>query len=414
MNYHRKDIAEFLETTFQATQARLGEEHRRDLRESQSEAWRTHNAAAVLPTKADSYIRHIKALTVARAQTISDAYTAFGESSGEAGEKDLTNYYNSVLSAQRSAFQGESELVCRRTGISGSQIPGLLRKFETDSHAALLEGRSILVKQRAVFRNPPAVPAGAAWSGLEGDDRRFALMAIEEALKSDPEDDRPHPKVGAVVVKDGKVLGTAHRGEHPKPKSHAEYIALEEKLPDDLVAGATVYTTLEPCTTRKHPKIPCAQRLIERKVARVVIGMLDPNPDIRGLGDQLLSDAGIEIQLFPRDLREQVEEMNREFIRIQQERQKHRGNAGEEPDQPSVTEGLGMGLDLDVQRQLQNIDAELEAYDAIYRPLGVGARDSRPLPTEGIQEKIALLQAKKARLLAAFKETIKRRIEFAA
>jgi pyrimidine deaminase RibD-like protein len=151
------------------------------------------------------------------------------------------------------------------------------------------------------------------------DDRRFGLMAIEEALKSVPEDERPHPKVGAVVVKNGQVLSKAHRGEILK--SHAEYIALDDKLSDDLIAGATVYTTLEPCTTRKHPKIPCAQRLIDRKVARVVIGMLDPNPDIRGLGDQLLSGAGIEIQLFPRDLRARVEEMNREFARAQKDKQ---------------------------------------------------------------------------------------------
>jgi pyrimidine deaminase RibD-like protein len=151
------------------------------------------------------------------------------------------------------------------------------------------------------------------------DDRTFQLMAIDEARKSVAEDERPRPKVGAVVVKDGKLLSKAHRGENPK--SHAEYVALDQKLSDELAAGATVYTTLEPCTTRKHPKIPCAQRIVDRKVARVVIGMLDPNPDIRGLGVQFLNDAGIETQLFPRDLTAQVEEINREFIRVQKGRQ---------------------------------------------------------------------------------------------
>jgi pyrimidine deaminase RibD-like protein len=155
------------------------------------------------------------------------------------------------------------------------------------------------------------------------DDRRFALMAIEEARKSVPEDDRPHPKVGAVVVKNGEVLSKAHRGE--VLKSHAEYIALDEKLSDDLIAGAAVYTTLEPCTTRRHPKIPCAQRLVDRKVARVVIGMLDPNPSIRGLGYQHLREAGIEIKLFTPDLMAQVEEMNREFTKTQKDRQRNLG-----------------------------------------------------------------------------------------
>lgn len=181
-----------------------------------------------------------------------------------------------------------------------------LEKLVGDAHVALAKV-NLVGKEKAVDKS----------SG--DDDRRFAQMAIEEARKSVPEDERPHPKVGAVVVKDGKILSKAHRGE--KSKSHAEYVALDDKLSDDLVAGATVYTTLEPCTTRKHPKIPCAQRLIDRKVIRVVIGMLDPNPDIRGLGDQLLSDAGIEVQLFPRDLRAHVEEINREFIRAQKQRQ---------------------------------------------------------------------------------------------
>jgi pyrimidine deaminase RibD-like protein len=148
--------------------------------------------------------------------------------------------------------------------------------------------------------------------------RSFEIVAIEEARKSVSEDRRPHPLVGAVIVKNGHILSKAHRGE--KLKSHAEFTALEDKLRDEPIAGATVYTTLEPCTTRKSPKIPCAQRLVDRKVERVFIGMLDPNPDIRGLGVQLLNEAGIETQLFPRDLTAQIEELNRDFIRDQKQR----------------------------------------------------------------------------------------------
>ena len=235
-------------------------------------------------------------------------------------------------------------------------------------------------------------------STVEGDDRRFARMAIEEALKSVPEDERPHPKVGALVVKDGRVLSKAHRGE--SPKSHAEYIALEQRLPDDLIAGATVYTTLEPCTTRKHPKIPCAQRLIDRRVARVVIGMLDPNPEILGRGVQALRDAGIQVQFFPGDLEAQVEELNREFTRIQKQRQTDRGTRSGKANHSHMNEVRAAELDLDIRRQLQNIDVKLEAYHQIYRPLGVGARDSRPEPPAEIQQEIALLQALKGRLLA--------------
>jgi pyrimidine deaminase RibD-like protein len=145
------------------------------------------------------------------------------------------------------------------------------------------------------------------------DDRRFGLMAVEEARKSDPEDDKPHPKVGAVVVKNGRVLATAHRGE--AKGNHAEFLALEKKLPHDSFAGATVYTTLEPCTKRNPPKIACVERIIVRKISRVVIGMLDPNPEIRGLGQRKLRAANIVTDFFPPDLMAQVEDMNREFTR---------------------------------------------------------------------------------------------------
>ncbi len=165
-----------------------------------------------------------------------------------------------------------------------------------------LNGRKVAVHQPT----PPVSSSGT-------DDWRFARLAIEEARKSVPEDGRVHPKVGVVVVKEGRVLASAHRGEFPQ--SHAEFIALEKKLPDQSLSAATVYTTLEPCTSRNHPKVPCATRLAERKVARVVIGMLDPDDRISGRGQRLLRKAGIVTELFPPDLMAEVEELNRDFMR---------------------------------------------------------------------------------------------------
>jgi pyrimidine deaminase RibD-like protein len=157
-------------------------------------------------------------------------------------------------------------------------------------------------------------------------ERRFLELAIEEARKSVGEDERAHPKVGAVVVKDGRVVATAYRGEMGKG-DHAEYTALEKKLPNETLAGATVYATLEPCTCRGPSKIPCAQRLIDRKVKRVVIGMLDPNPRICGKGERLLRDHSIEVERFPHELIMQLEEMNREFT-------KAHSQADEDPPKP--------------------------------------------------------------------------------
>jgi pyrimidine deaminase RibD-like protein len=155
-------------------------------------------------------------------------------------------------------------------------------------------------------------------SSLDDEDRKFAKLAIEEARQSVSEQDRkPHPMVGAVVVKDGKVLSSAHRGE--APGNHAEFTALDKKLADEAVFGATVYTTLEPCTTRNHPKIPCVKRIIDRKVARVVYGMLDPDVRITGRGIQALRNANIAIDVFPPDLMTEVEELNREFKRLHEQ-----------------------------------------------------------------------------------------------
>ena len=100
----------------------------------------------------------------------------------------------------------------------------------------------------------------------------------------------PNPLVGSVIVKDGEIIG---EGFHPKfGQPHAEVFALGDA--GELARGATVYVNLEPCNHYgKTP--PCSSALIEAKVAKVVTGMVDPDPRVAGGGIKKLRDAGIEV-----------------------------------------------------------------------------------------------------------------------
>jgi len=102
-----------------------------------------------------------------------------------------------------------------------------------------------------------------------------------------------HPLVGAVVVRDGEVVGEGWY-EYEGVR-HAEVIALEQA--GDAARGATLYVTLEPCSHHGRTP-PCADAVVAAGVARVVVGARDPNPLIDGRGLERLRAAGIEVELI--------------------------------------------------------------------------------------------------------------------
>lgn len=101
----------------------------------------------------------------------------------------------------------------------------------------------------------------------------------------------PNPMVGAVIVKNGRIIGEGfHR---KKGHDHAELDAI--KNCSESPEGATIYVNLEPCCHTNKTTPPCAQKLISEKIKKVVIANLDPNPSVNGKGVELLRANGIEV-----------------------------------------------------------------------------------------------------------------------
>lgn len=118
----------------------------------------------------------------------------------------------------------------------------------------------------------------------------------------------PNPLVGAVVVKDGKVVGKGFHQAAGGP--HAEVFALEEA--GDEAKGATLYVTLEPCNhTGRTP--PCTQAILKSHIARLVAGMKDPNPRVTGGGFAFLKRQGVDVAVGVCE--EECRRLNEVFIK---------------------------------------------------------------------------------------------------
>ncbi|MEA1971643.1 MAG: bifunctional diaminohydroxyphosphoribosylaminopyrimidine deaminase/5-amino-6-(5-phosphoribosylamino)uracil reductase RibD [Thermodesulfobacteriota bacterium] len=139
-------------------------------------------------------------------------------------------------------------------------------------------------------------------------DEHYMKMALKLARRGEGWTS-PNPMVGAVIVKDGKVIG---RGYHRRyGEAHAEVNAINDM--SGSVEGATFYVTLEPCS--HHGKTPpCVDRIIEAKASRVVMGSVDPNPLVSGRGISILNGNGIETKVGV--LGEQCEDLNEKFFKL--------------------------------------------------------------------------------------------------
>ena len=119
----------------------------------------------------------------------------------------------------------------------------------------------------------------------------------------------PNPFVGAVIVRGNNIIGSGYHEQFGGP--HAEINAIRNA--NERVEGATMYVTLEPCSHYgKTP--PCADALIDAKIAKVVIAMTDPNPWVSGRGIDRLKENGIEVEVGL--LEKEALELNRVFIKF--------------------------------------------------------------------------------------------------
>ncbi|MEH2205776.1 MAG: bifunctional diaminohydroxyphosphoribosylaminopyrimidine deaminase/5-amino-6-(5-phosphoribosylamino)uracil reductase RibD [Nostoc sp.] len=157
-----------------------------------------------------------------------------------------------------------------------------------------------IVESAAGSNSPPKPKVGTDF------DSRMMLRCLELARRALGRTS-PNPLVGAVIVKDGEIVGV---GFHPRAgEPHAEVFALREA--GDRSRGATIYVSLEPCNHYGRTP-PCSEGLIQAGVAKVVVGMVDPNPLVAGGGIARLRAAGIEVLVGVEE--EACRQLNEAFV----------------------------------------------------------------------------------------------------
>ncbi len=149
-------------------------------------------------------------------------------------------------------------------------------------------------------------------SSKKSDDIKYMKLALKLARTAEGMTS-PNPMVGAVIVKNGVIIG---RGYHKKAGlPHAEIEAFNDARSNghDL-SSSTLYVTLEPCCHKTKKTPPCTEAIVREGVSRVVVGTADPNPEVSGKGIRYLKNKGVRVDTGY--LEEECRELNEIFFRI--------------------------------------------------------------------------------------------------
>lgn len=143
----------------------------------------------------------------------------------------------------------------------------------------------------------------------------MAVKVMRQSITEARDDGKRSPAVGAVLVRADGTTDTAFRGEL-RDGDHAEFALLERKNRASRLDDCVLFVTLEPCApgARKHPKLSCAERIVLARIKRIWVGIQDPDPLVDRKGIKYLQEHGVKVEMFDRDLQEQINETNAEFI----------------------------------------------------------------------------------------------------
>lgn len=209
----------------------------------------------------------------------------------------------------------------------------------------------------------------------------MAIEVMRHSVNEPRDDGAVPPKVGAVLWKPDGTIETAARGEL-RYGDHAEFTLLERKNRSNRLDGSILFATLEPCApgARNHPKLACAERIVNARIKEVYFGLQDPHPKVAGEGLKFLKRHGVIIHIFDRDLQEVIKEENAEFFDLaERAAEKH-------PRRATITHSEYEKPSADVLLE----DLSEEALERYQKFLGLGEKETaafhRRLQQQGLLE----------------------------